>query len=278
MPLNTDVTVTAPEPRTVKPRKTGNKEKSKNASTNQQAKAASTTCSNPGLGDGSEVAVQENENKVMERIAKAKEELKALEAQKEALSKEITEASAATSVAIIERPARGVGIQEGMGLLNNKPKYDAIRRLVRDLVGEVGINWEVPWAEIPAVKKSKLYQAAHEEAPFLKRFANDWPMQALAMQLLKNKRCHSYHCSYLEVPDKYAYLKDNAAKKKPQASRSVEVTPSLGGEEDDGNSTNMPTVASVASATKEEAEESRQCKRTLYDQRQSEEKKQFGHS
>jgi hypothetical protein len=45
---------------------------SKNASTNQQAKAASTTCSNPGLGDGSEVAVQENENEVMERIAKAK--------------------------------------------------------------------------------------------------------------------------------------------------------------------------------------------------------------
>ena len=56
------------------------------------------------------------------------EELKALEAQKEALSKEITAASAtAASVAVIGRLPRGVGIREGMGLSNNKPKYDAIR-------------------------------------------------------------------------------------------------------------------------------------------------------
>jgi hypothetical protein len=38
-------------------------------------------------------------------------------------------------------------------------------------------------------------------------------MQALAMQLLKNKQGYSYCCGYLDVPNKYAYLKGNAAKK-----------------------------------------------------------------
>jgi hypothetical protein len=54
---------------------------------------------------------------------------------------------------------------------------------------------------------------AHEEAPFLKKFSNDWPTQALTMQLLKNKRGYSYCRGYLNVPNKYAYLKGNAAKK-----------------------------------------------------------------
>jgi hypothetical protein len=60
---------------------------------------------------------------------------------------------------------------------------------------------------------------AREEAPFLKKFANDWPTQALAMQLLKNKRGYSYRRGYLEVPNKFAYLKDNAAKKTPHEGR-----------------------------------------------------------
>ena len=63
----------------------------------------------------------------------------------------------------------------------------------------------------------------------MKRFANNWPTQALAMQLLKNKHSHSYHCGYLEVPEKYAYLMDNAAKKKTEASHST------GGEEGGSN-------------------------------------------
>jgi hypothetical protein len=53
-------------------------------------------------------------------------ELKALEAQKEVLTKEVTEVTAAASVPKVERP-QGVSIQVGMGLSDNKPKYDAIR-------------------------------------------------------------------------------------------------------------------------------------------------------
>ncbi|KAF8268207.1 hypothetical protein EI94DRAFT_1800717 [Lactarius quietus] len=142
---------------------------SKNIS--QQAKQVSATCSTPE--NGSDSAVEEDENEVMAHIAKAKEELKSLKAQKKALAATITKASAAAmSGATIGCPPRGVSIQEGMGLSNNKPKYDAIRRLVRDLVAEVGINWETPWTEISSVKKAKLYQVACEEAPFLKKA---WP-------------------------------------------------------------------------------------------------------
>ena len=99
-------------------------------------------------GNGSDVVdgegtIREGENEVLARIAKAKgettqteksmkttymklvEELKALEAQKNALSKEIE--AAATPELKIKHPAKGVSIRAGMGLSDNKPRYDAIR-------------------------------------------------------------------------------------------------------------------------------------------------------
>ena len=52
------------------------------------------------------------------------EELKALEAQKDALSKEIE----AVVVPVPKIPCpKGVSIQVGMGLADNKLRYDAIR-------------------------------------------------------------------------------------------------------------------------------------------------------
>ena len=51
------------------------------------------------------------------------------------------------------------------------------------------------------------------------------------MQLLKNKQSHSYHHGYLEVLEKYAYLKDNATKKKAEASHNT-------GAEEGGNLNN----------------------------------------
>jgi hypothetical protein len=43
-------------------------------------------------------------------------------------------------------------------LCEEKKKLIIVQHLVRDLVGKVGINWEIPWSEIPATKKVKLYQ------------------------------------------------------------------------------------------------------------------------
>lgn len=70
----------------------------------------------------------------------------------------------------------------------------------------------------------------------MKGFVDDWPTQALAMQLMRNKRGHSHHCGYLDVPTKWAYLKENLAKKKKRGSRNARVTPqlSVGGSEGEG--------------------------------------------
>ncbi len=53
------------------------------------------------------------------------EEIKRLEARKEALMQELSEVSAIT-VLQIKRPAE-MSIQDGMGLADNKPRYDVIR-------------------------------------------------------------------------------------------------------------------------------------------------------
>ena len=54
-------------------------------------------------------------------------ELKAIQAQKEALIEEAANASTTISAPKIGCPRQGVGIQEGMGLSDDKHKYDTIR-------------------------------------------------------------------------------------------------------------------------------------------------------
>ncbi|KAH9012177.1 hypothetical protein EDB84DRAFT_1645184 [Lactarius hengduanensis] len=253
MPLNMDED--APQKRATRSTAAGNKQKGKKKP-GQQAKPASATHTPPVNGSPGQGVAEEDENDIMAQMEKAKEELKALKAQKEALTKEITEAStvAAASLPKIERPRRGTNIQDGMRLSDDKPRYHAIRRLVTDLVAAAGINWEVRWADIPASKKAKLYQAAREQAPYLKRFSNDWATEALAKQLLKNKRGHSYRSGYLEVPAKYAYLKDNAAKRRPRGRRGALATPALQLDSDDEGGTNgsheLADTSAVATGSK----------------------------
>ena len=107
---------------------------------------------------------------------------------------------------------------------------------------------------------------AREDAPFLKKFSNDWPTKALAMQLLKNKRSYSYRRGYIEVPDKYAYLKKNAAKK-IQGRRNDEDD----AREDAGDSTNVPGV--VASGSKSGSKSKRAAPATAGTQQPKKKKK-----
>ncbi|KAI9434898.1 hypothetical protein H4582DRAFT_2080571 [Lactarius indigo] len=250
MPLNMDED--APPKRTRRSTAAGNKQKGKKGP-GQQAKPASATQTPPA--NGSQGVAEEDENDIMAQIEKAKEELKALEAQKETLTKEITEASAITAASLpkIEHPPKGTNIQNGMKLSNDKPRYHAIRRLVTDMVAAAGINWEVRWADIPASKKAKLYQAAREQAPYLKRFSNDWATEELAKQLLKNKRGHSYRSGYLEVPEKYAYLKINAAKRRPRGHSSAKATPAPQSDDDKegtNDSDELADTSAVATGSK----------------------------
>ena len=107
----------------------------------QRAKPASVTSSVPE--NSNENVIEEDEDEIKARIAKAKGEtahkkkmlahaiwsveLKAIQAQKEALAEEVAKSSTTISAPKIGRPRRGVGIQEGMGLSDDKHKYDAIR-------------------------------------------------------------------------------------------------------------------------------------------------------
>ncbi|KAJ3501991.1 hypothetical protein NLJ89_g9088 [Agrocybe chaxingu] len=113
-------------------------------------------------------------------------------------------------------------IQIAMGLAGSNKKndkYTAILRSLRDLVLQSRINWELPWTEIPAGEKAKLFQVARERHPVLKRYMNDWATEEIVKRYMKNKRSHHYSSGWLDVPEKYKYLKDNSSKRDPNGSR-----------------------------------------------------------
>ena len=60
---------------------------------------------------------------------------------------------------------------------------------------------------------------AREQNPFLARFVGDWATKEIVKQFLKNKRRNHYKNGWLDVPEKYEYLKNNASKCNPAASR-----------------------------------------------------------
>lgn len=69
-----------------------------------------------------------------------------------------------------------------------------------------------------AVPLTHLVQA-REKHPILERYVNDWATEEIIKQFTKNKRRRCYQKNWLEVPEKYAYLKNNSAKRDPSASR-----------------------------------------------------------
>jgi hypothetical protein len=60
---------------------------------------------------------------------------------------------------------------------------------------------------------------AREQNTFLARFVGDWATKEIVKQFLKNKRRNHYRNGWLDVPDKYGYLKSNASMRDPTASR-----------------------------------------------------------
>jgi hypothetical protein len=148
-------------------------------------------------------------------------------------------------------------IQEAMGLAGSQKRYetyktiqvrvydpllvtshafDVEQRNLRDLTLNARINWEVPWAQVPAREKAKLFEVvstdvkdyamrmldkylqARDQHPFLARFERDWATEEIVKQFVKNKRKNHYANGWLEVPDKYTYLKQNSKKRNPAGS------------------------------------------------------------
>ncbi|KAJ7463886.1 hypothetical protein B0H11DRAFT_2240829 [Mycena galericulata] len=124
----------------------------------------------------------------------------------------------------IPRPPGTAGthfnIRNAMGLgktAKDGDQYLALLRNMRDLTLQAGINWEVPWAKMSAEAKGKLFAVPRERHPILKRFHNDWATEEMVKQYIKNRRNMAYRRGDLDVPEKYRYLKGNAAKRDPSA-------------------------------------------------------------
>ena len=58
---------------------------------------------------------------------------------------------------------------------------------------------------------------------------NDWATAEIVKQYAKNKRKNHYGNGWLEVPQKYAYLKQNASKRNQTASRKKRASSGVGG-------------------------------------------------
>ncbi|KAF8230383.1 hypothetical protein L208DRAFT_1378520 [Tricholoma matsutake] len=130
----------------------------------------------------------------------------------------------------IQRPKGTPGtewtIAINMGLAGSTKKKEKYNLLKED------------WRNIPAAEKVTFFAVCHDHHPFLAKFHNDWAMEAIirqyfaneqktniirqyfaneqktniVRQYFANKRKTNYQKGYLEVPKKYEYLTNNAAK------------------------------------------------------------------
>ncbi|KAJ6479117.1 hypothetical protein C8R45DRAFT_1216404 [Mycena sanguinolenta] len=157
--------------------------------------------------------------------ALAQERAKTAALQKE-LDKLRSSGDAEPSSDKIPRPAGSAGnnfnIQNEMGLggsAANREIYKALMRNLRDLALQAGVQWECPWAEVPASEKAKLFDVARARHPILENYVNDWATAEIIKQYFKNKRKNGYKSGWLEAPQKFRYLKNNSAKRDPSASR-----------------------------------------------------------
>ncbi|KAJ7580314.1 hypothetical protein C8J56DRAFT_896323 [Mycena floridula] len=132
------------------------------------------------------------------------------------------------SVVQIPKPRKkNWSLQVEMGLAGSTKKnevYKALKRHLRDLANGSGIEWWKDWSEIPAKSKADLFALltllqARTEHPILAKFQNDWATEKIVCQYFANKRGTNYRSGALEVPEKYHYLKDNAAQRDQSKSR-----------------------------------------------------------
>jgi hypothetical protein len=66
---------------------------------------------------------------------------------------------------------------------------------------------------------TEVHVQARNQHPFLSRFERDWATEEIVKQFVRNKRKNHYTNGWLDVPDKYAYLKSNSKKRNPAGPR-----------------------------------------------------------
>jgi hypothetical protein len=97
-----------------------------------------------------------------------------------------------------------------------------------------------------------LIHQARDQHPFLGRFERDWATEEIVKQFVKNKRKNHYANGWLEVPAKYAYLKQNSKKRDPAASRSkkaLTISNSVEFRRNPGHSAEIPAQIAIGSSS-----------------------------
>ncbi|KAI0326295.1 hypothetical protein GY45DRAFT_1363980 [Cubamyces sp. BRFM 1775] len=92
------------------------------------------------------------------------------------------------------------GAMRGLEALSglSRQDYMAVQRTIRNLVVIANLDWKEDFRRQNAESLARLYRAARDQHPILKRFQNSWLTAALAKQFLQNKRKHAVKNGYID--------------------------------------------------------------------------------
>ncbi|KAI0714183.1 hypothetical protein C8T65DRAFT_738856 [Cerioporus squamosus] len=138
-------------------------------------------------------------NAVKESITRLEVELAEAtqRAQDAAAAAAVPPQAQAQALPTIPKPA-GVlrNLEELSGL--SHADYKAVQRTVRNLVVRADLDVTQDFRRQCPESLAKLYKAAREEHPILRRFQNNWMTAELAKQFLQNRRKHAVRQGYID--------------------------------------------------------------------------------
>ncbi|TDL13334.1 hypothetical protein BD410DRAFT_847057 [Rickenella mellea] len=195
---NSNVKVEKVQGKTTKTRDENERSKAQHSVTVAAKKGAVTATAATKPNQATKKALQDKNSELETRIATLTAQLEKETAAKAAAQKKLQAAGGQKNAGgeLRLRPkgtagaggAKGYNLMFEMGLGDNKEKYLAIGRSVRDNVSKVGLDKSKPYRDQPAEDLGRLFALVRNEHKFLGKFDNNWPIAELAKQYLRNHR------------------------------------------------------------------------------------------
>ncbi|THH14042.1 hypothetical protein EW146_g6255 [Bondarzewia mesenterica] len=89
---------------------------------------------------------------------------------------------------LIPKPKGKMSIVKKMQMDDDRQKYKSIQHQLRELSIRAGFDFNKTFTEQGHDKRNKLYKAAQEQIPELKRYVNDWATIEIVKQFVNNQR------------------------------------------------------------------------------------------
>ncbi|THH16137.1 hypothetical protein EW146_g4450 [Bondarzewia mesenterica] len=89
---------------------------------------------------------------------------------------------------LIPKPKGKMFIVKKMQMDDDRQKYKSIQHQLRELSIQAGFDFNKTFTEQGHDKRNKLYKAAREQIPELKRYVNDWATIEIVKQFVNNRR------------------------------------------------------------------------------------------